>query len=391
VSAAGLGIDWRGRTFRANPGYELVLLDRLPPEERRELGSLADSPDLYGVLRPRPGSPLGPRAVDRDTALLFLTLAEPGPLPSYLHGALGAEAGRVVARLTADLVLEVERDGAFVSGPAALAPLPARAAGEAGSGAPSVLAALSLAALRHAARLAVSDPTLLARRLYVYNGLPLTPDWKRRLPGPAATGDYLGLGPGGAHRGLLERRWGPPRVSRDWLRWDARGPAGARAELGPGAVYKLYLSPLPGVLPQHFGAILAALAAGRASRFKVGAGAAGLLRADKLVAYFGSFEQLAAAAGQLTARLAGMPGQGVPFTAEIAAPLLSWGVDPPRAGASERERSWRAWLTERLARAILAGRAAGSPEPWRFALERLEADGVDAASWAPRDGLWSAA
>ena len=40
-------------------------------------------PDFYGILRPRPGeaAALGVKSVDRETALLFLTLREPGPLP----------------------------------------------------------------------------------------------------------------------------------------------------------------------------------------------------------------------------------------------------------------------------------------------------------------------
>jgi hypothetical protein len=376
-------MEWRGRTFRANPGYELVLLDRLEAAERPS--GIARDPDLYGILRPREGQELGRKAVDRETALLFLTLRQPGPLPSYLHGVLGAETARVVARLTADRVLEVERDGSFVSGAAALDPFPADAPGGTGGG---PLAALSLAALRHAAGLAVSDPVLLARRLYAYNGLPLTPAWKRRLPSPAAVEDYLGLGPGGPQRTFLERSWVPLAVSEDWLRWSARREDGARPAPGSTAVYKLYVSPLPAVLPRHFGAVLEALSAARAYQFKVGGGAAGLLRTDKIVAYFRSFEQLAEAAGRLQTRLSGIPGQGVPFTAELRAPLLSWGADPPVSAGGPGARSWRSWLADRLARALLEGRASRESEPWRFALRRLEGEGVDVQAWAPRSGLW---
>src|SRR5438270_10163890 len=69
--------------LRANIAFELVLFDRLPAGERRLLAGLARDPEHYGVLRPRPGSGLGLKAVDRETALLFLTLARPGPLPGY--------------------------------------------------------------------------------------------------------------------------------------------------------------------------------------------------------------------------------------------------------------------------------------------------------------------
>jgi hypothetical protein len=109
-----------------------------------------------------------------------------------------------------------------------------------------------------------------------------------------------------------------------------------------------------------------------------------LLRPDKLVAYYPSFERLAAAADAVAGRLAGTPAQGVPFTAEIAGGgLLSWGVDPPPEGSWSGGESWRLWLTHRLATALLAGKQATGVEPWRFALERLRLEGVDTDSWTP--------
>ena len=107
------------RVLRANPAYELVLYDRLEPGVREALADLRKDPDFYGVLRPREGAGLGVKSVDRETALLFFTLREPGPLPGYFERVAGVEAGRVMARLVADSILEVERGGAFVSGPAA--------------------------------------------------------------------------------------------------------------------------------------------------------------------------------------------------------------------------------------------------------------------------------
>jgi hypothetical protein len=136
-----------------------------------------------------------------------------------------------------------------------------------------------------------------------------------------------------------------------------------------------------------------------------GADAAGLLRPDKLVAYFPDFDSLAGAAGVLADRLAGIPPHGVPFTAEIGGDgLLSWGVDPPRreGGKARGEESWRLWLTHRLARALLAVRhmnaaqggpgghdgQAGGPEPWQLALERLRLEGVSTETWTPGPLLW---
>jgi hypothetical protein len=145
---------------------------------------------------------------------------------------------------------------------------------------------------------------------------------------------------------------------------------------------------VPEALPESFGDILEALAAAKAAQFKIGSDALGILRADKIVSYFPSFERLAAAAEALEARLSGIPAQGVTFTSEIGGNgLLSWGVDPPREETSfGGGESWRLWLTHRLSRALLSARS--EPEPWRFALERVRLEGVDTDTWTPGALLW---
>ena len=60
-------------------------------------------------------------------------------------------------------------------------------------------------------------------------------------------------------------------------------------------------------------------------------------------------------------------------------------------GWQERE-SWRLWVTNRLAVALVAARRDGAAvEPWRYALARAELDGVDVATWAPRGDPWAEA
>lgn len=380
--------------FRASPAFDLVLFDRLPDEQRRALADLARDADFYGVLRPRDGAGLTLKSADRDTALLFLTLREPGPLPAYAVAQLGEAAARVIARFVADGVLEMERDGAFVSGPAALDLLARPAPQDAGPRRESRIAALSLAALRCAQALPAGDPRLLSLRLYAYNRLPLTPRWRRLLPDTAAVERHLGCAPGGLHRKALDRAWQRLPEREGWISWISRAADGAEwrgADGRPdGPTWKLYVSPRPENLLERgeFGAILEALTAARARQFKVGRDAAGLLRADKIVAYFPSFERLAEAAEAVVGRLAGVPVQGVPFTSEIGGDgLLSWGMDPPR---SERAwslgESWRHWLALRLARDLLAARQAGAD--WRFALERLRLEGIDTDTWTPGALLW---
>ncbi|HXO43436.1 MAG TPA: hypothetical protein VN999_18445 [Thermoanaerobaculia bacterium] len=408
--------------LRANPAFRLVLFDRLPAGQRRQLADLARDPEHYGVLRPRRGTGLGLKAVDRETALLFLTLARPAPLPSYVRSRLG-DAGAVLAlaRLVADGVLEIERAPAgFVSGAAAMSlfAAPAAAGGR--------LAELSRAALRHGQELARTlrepEPLHLSLRLYGFNRLPMTPRWRRALPDGAAVRRHLGIAAGGRWQQLLERHWRelPAVGDEPWLCWRPVAGAPSPATVPRDApTYKLYVSPAPSALPEAFGAVLDGLAAVGAPGFKVGAGTGGLLRPDKIVAYFETFERLAAAAGALTERLAGVAPHGVPFTSEIAGGgQLSWGVDPPPAAGfgllgGDGRMSWRLWLTNRLARALIAAVAAsgdhagagdaagtgtGSPvagaaagetmEPWRFAVERLRLEGIDTDSWTPGGNLW---
>jgi hypothetical protein len=142
-------------------------------------------------------------------------------------------------------------------------------------------------------------------------------------------------------------------------------------------------------LREVFGTVLDVFASTRVTCFKVGLDVYGLLRPDKMVAYFDTIEQLQVTTELLTSKLAGCPAHGVPFTAEITGDgLLSWGIDPPHDLQAlswlERE-SWRLWLTNRLATALLAAKSAQSTTiaPWEFALGRIALEGVDIATWTP--------
>lgn len=379
-------------TFRANPAYELVLFDRLPAEQQQFLGKLRQDPDLYGVLRPVAGSGLVAKSVDQDTALLFLTLREPGRLPAYVRARFGADSGRAVAELVLDGILEIEAGGQFRSGAQALSLVmgssPAPGAG-------GQIAQLSRDALRYAQALAVPDASFLALRLYCYNGMPLTPRWQRQWPTPAAVEEYLAIDQRGRNRARLDRSWSrvPPSPASDgWMEWRARREG--RGVRSGEATYKLYLSPACDSVREAFDALVGASAQLPALAFKVGKGAAGLLRPDKIVLYFDDRQALAEGAERLRAALGGCPAQGVPFTAESGSDgLLSWGMDPP-LGAQDpvggEGGSWRLWLVQRLARWLVAGQTspAAEVEPWQFALQRLRLEGVDPETWTPSAIIW---
>lgn len=388
--------------LRANPAYQLIALERLPDPEREQLaGTGPAAGEVYGALRPASGSGLPTTLVSPDTALLLLSLAQPGPIPAYLAG--DDDAGSALARLVLDRLLEIRVGGEFMAGPPACEALrtgPAHPGGEEDPEHP--LLRLSIQALRHAAALASADPLAVAARLYCYHRHPLTPRWARTLATESDRERFLGIGRNQPAGRLLDQHWhaAPEASTADgWYGWRRRvwRPHGADQPLR----YKLYVSPATDALPEVLEAFVQVATEARVPSFKLGRSPVGLLRPDKLVAYFASYDHLAAAATQFRAAAAGWPGHGVPFTGVIdPAGLLSWGLDPPPRGTGRAvgaldlptatHQSWRMWVAFRLAAALLSARleADGPPSPWRFALDRLRADGVDPTTWTPSRDPW---
>ncbi|HEY1369500.1 MAG TPA: hypothetical protein VGF23_20415 [Gaiellaceae bacterium] len=375
--------------YRAGSAYRFVPVDRLTEAERAAVGDLAADPEIYAVLVPLGAGAQTAKAIDQQTALAYLTLREPGPLPSAMRTALADELPTVVARLVLDGILEIRSGDDFVSGPDAVGLLSMNVE----PGAPrGRLARLSVQALQYGQRLDIDDAQTLAGRLYAFNRHALTPAWGRQLPTREATARHLGLADNGSAR-PPSPGWVTEHAADDssWLAWRTSVPI-IPARDTPG--YKLYVSPQPSTVAETLRITAEVVHKRRAHALKVGADVHGLLRPDKLVAYFASFEDLGEAASSLAPRLAGMPAHGVPFTAEVTPDgLLSWGVDPPR---QERElrwmaESWRLWVVGRLASALVAARTASNAgEPWGYALERIALEGVDTSTWVPSQGVFAA-
>ncbi len=384
--------DLGGAVLRANPRYELVVFDRLPEAERAACAPLRESPDFYGVLRSPEGA-LNVKSVSREAALLFYTLRDPGPLPGYAARLFGAGCDRAVAELVLDEVLEIEHGGAFVAGPDARpAVLVPESRGEADEG---VLAGLSRAAFEYALRLPLDEPGRLTARLYFFNRLPFSPGARGALPSEEALAETLGLSRRGLPRELDPERWlaVPPRPGSEGWRVFAR--TGGEREAEP-LRFKLYVSPRPEALAEVFAALCRALERQDAVRFKVGRFLPGVLRPDKLVAYFPSVEALRLVAADVLDEVGGAPVHGVPFTSEIGGDgLVSWGMDPPREPGGlewQEQNSWRLWVASRLAATVLAARRAGAVgSAWAFARDRIRLEGVDPVTWTPRQSLWQRA
>lgn len=244
------------------------------------------------------------------------------------------------------------------------------------------IAALSRRGLILAAELPGRDAARLARWLYRFGTAPRTPEAERDFgPGddPVAV---LGLVPGAPARMGLEAAF-EATTHTGWIGFGRGKPPAAGA---PGSC-KLYVSPAPAALATAFPRIAAVFADAGVRAFKVGRGLEGLLRPDKIVAYFDDRAHLEATARALARALPGCPAQGVPFTAELAGDgLLSWGVDPPAGGEAA---SWRAWVTRRLAAAVVAARPAAARDVADAALRTLAAAGVDPETWAAEPGAFA--
>ena len=385
-----------GPRLRAGEAWELVVFDRLSGEEQAAFVELLADPDFYGLLKPRQAGARSWKAANRDTALLLLTLREPGPLPFF--AAREPDAAEAISGLVLDGVLELEHEGRFVSGAAALEHLSATAPAR-----PlHALARLSEEALRFAARhgtccpgaaAATMDLSALSAELYGFHRHPVTPAWSRLLSDSDAVFAYLGLAADAPARQAAERSW-EIAVKDDAPGWIFFSRRRAGAPRGDGS-FKLYVSPAVEDLPRAFSEVLRTAARLGVGRLKVGWDAAGLLRPDKLVLYFGELGTLLAVARELEGALAGVTAHGVPFSAPIdSAGLLSWGSDPPAAERPlswQGPESWRTWLTRRLASALLAAATDDYEAAARFALERLARDGVDVERWVPTPTLFKAA
>ena len=244
------------------------------------------------------------------------------------------------------------------------------------------LAALSHRALRYAAALQVPDATYLTGRLYRYHSLPATTALRRRLPGPEAVARALDADRSGRAAPPLQR--GEDRVMFDagpaiWRTWDHpdRGdPASS------GWRPKLYVSPMLEGLGESVRALLDLFhhAHGPYS-VKAGRDLPGILRPDKLVAYFHTTDDLFESAASLRRTLSGLRVHGVPFSAQLDDDgLLSWGADPP---SSVDGPSWRALIANAAAATMATALEEGDPDPVQAGLDGIARVGVDVGDWTP--------
>lgn len=247
----------------------------------------------------------------------------------------------------------------------------------------SAIARLSRLALVHAHHFSGEGAAAVARRLYAFNRLPPSPGFRGAFPDEESLRHALlaGAGDGVA----FPVSWQPvryPSGSPSWLAW--RNDAYAN-RMRP--AFKLYVSPSPASVPRAFEVLVASAPNARA--LKVGRRLHDWHRPDKLVAYFERFSEMMDVAEAVAERLEDAPAQGVPFTAAVdPAGLVSWAVEP--ATPAPGQLSWRRWLSNRLAQALVRAAAAEGSRNTAVhaALADVAGDGVDTESWLPSESEW---
>lgn len=228
-----------------------------------------------------------------------------------------------------------------------------------------------------------AEAAVVAKWLYRFGTVPRGPEHERDFGPDDDPMAVLGLTRGGRTRRLLEAAYEASGV-QGWYTF-ARVPGPPPTT----SACKLYVSPRPHALAAAFPRIAEVFVRSEVRSFKVGRGVEGLLRPDKIMAYFDDRAHLAHVARALGRSLRGCPVQGVPFTADAGERgLLSWGVDP---AARETPTSWRTWITDRLAESLTGAREHDAEGRVATALADLRAAGIDPDRWTAGAGVSLAA
>ncbi len=221
----------------------------------------------------------------------------------------------------------------------------------------------------------MNDPRAVARWLYRFGTAPCGPTIGHDFGKEDDPMGLLGLTRGGPARRLLETVFDAYSFPA-WYAFELQGK-----DTTATTALKLYVSPAPRELPLAFPVIAKQFARLKVRSFKVGRGIEGLLRSDKIVAHFEDREHMEEVATAISLSLPTISVQGVPFTEDAGGNgLLSFGVDPPH---DTEAKSWRSWLTKRLANGLMSAKSGSPRERIEAALDAMRSAGVDPLVWKP--------
>jgi len=390
--------------FRLNPLFTLTCLQDVDEKQKEQFTRFASKKDFFGLLHAPPEAKLTVKAVNRDLAVFLQQLHEPKRL-STVFSSLGEKAKeedeRYILRLVLDNVLEVQHEGEFISGVEAvnrvLSP-PSRFQHPTQTpGKRNRIQILSDASIFFAVNSALVHPRDVSLVLYNFNRIPLSRHWKQRFPNETALATYLDLSDDGSWEGMSN--WAIPRVAEKetngktaqfdlyWRGWNfarKRPPEDMPS-------YKVYFSPLPQDLPDVFRIVRHAASHSEAHFMKIGRNVPEILRADKLIVYFGEYRHAVGFAREMSGSLASFRYQGTPFSYQVNPdnPLVSIGVDPPRNFGNLF--SWRLYITTKLSLAIQGARRTGAKDISEYIHTYMRVVGVDSLNWCPLNEDWSIA
>lgn len=388
-------------TFRLNPVFAVKPVAELTEKQRTSFRRILSGKNVYSLLHAPRGEKLSVKALNRELTEFLEHLAEPrkmSDLPPRFTEDAGKEMERLIVQLVLDDVLEIAVDGAFISGMeavnAALSPA-VGAAGGAETEGTNDIRHISKTAIEFALRSPYKHPRDIAWILYNFNRIPMHRGHRRRLPDEKAVLRFLDLNEDGSWPGMSKaiRPISPERNDEGeytafyqvWRSWRIGRRKKGKETLG----YKVYVSPLLDDLPAVFKLMREKLADCGAHAMKTGRVTSGLLRADKLIAYFRDISLALAFARELLGETASLEGHGVPFTYQLegGGGMVSVGVDPP--GAFGIENSWRRYVTDKLALAIQGAHRKGAADIMGYIRTYMKIFGVDIDEWRPAAGDWT--
>jgi hypothetical protein len=370
------------------PSYRLIEWNRLSISEIEMLSGLYDEAEVYGIFRPvDKSSNLTLKVAYKEVALLYLHLEHVNVLPRYLYLSDEQKINATIVQLVLDSILEIEYNGNFVSGSAAIKAIFKETLFET-TIAPNHLSQLSMEAIQYGLLLRNLDMRSLSYRLYTFNTTPWDAYAKSKFYAGSSVKEFLFSSANNEINNLLNQYWEPDDLFEEkyWLSW-LKIAADKNYSIAPNKpTFKLYISPAIYDLPNVFNLVIPVLSASQTLSFKIGNTIHGLLRPDKMIAYFESMKALMQTATSLKKKLTGYAPQGVAFTAQIdETGILSWGVDPALTDvlSTIEAGSWRLKVTDQLALVIMQAQAdqLSLPESIHFIKAKLLSVGINTEDW----------
>jgi hypothetical protein len=374
--------------LRPCPFYQLIEWNQLNISQQEMLSGLYDEAEVYGIFLPADkSSNLTLKVAYKEVALLYLHLGKTNILPRYLFLSGEQKINATIAQLVLDNILEMECKGNFVSGSAAIKAIFGETLFETAI-IPDRISQLSLEAIQYGLLLRNMDRRSLSYKLYTFNTIPWDSYAKSKFYVDSSVKEFLFSSAKNEINNLLKKYWKPDNLSEEkyWLSWSRIGADKNYFITPDKPTFKLYISPAIHDLPIVFDRAIRVLSVSQTLSFKTGSTIQGLLRPDKMVAYFESIEALMETATLLKKEFTGYAPHGVAFTAQVdETGMLSWGVDPPLTDILSviEAGSWRLKVTDQLALAIMQAQTdkLNLRESIHFIKAKLLSVGINPENW----------